>query len=145
MDRRICYWSSDLCSSVLIKGTGKDGRLTKEYVMAAVQAGGAHAAAPAAMQIPSPASAPAAAARKEERVRMTRLRQTVAKRLKSAQENAALLTTFNDVDMSAVMEARAKYKDLFEKKHGVSRGFMGFFVKAECMARKDVPAVKAFI
>src|SRR3546814_5425673 len=142
---RISDWSSDVCSSDLaltlspavrrlvlehgldptrIKGTGKDGRLTKDDVMAAVQAGGAHAAAPAAMQSPSPASAPAASARKEERVRMTRLRQTVAKRLKSAQENAALLTTFNDVDMSAVMEARAKYKDLFEKKHGVRLGFM---------------------
>jgi 2-oxoglutarate dehydrogenase E2 component (dihydrolipoamide succinyltransferase) len=76
---------------------------------------------------------------------MTRLRQTIAKRLKSAQENAALLTTFNDVDMTAVMEARAKYKDLFEKKHGVRLGFMGFFVKAACMALKDVPAVNAFI
>src|SRR3546814_2705409 len=99
--------------------------------MAAVQAGGAHAAAPAAMQSPSPASAPAAFARKEERVRMTSLRQTVAKRLKSAPENAALLTTFTDVDMSAVMEARAKYKDLFEKTHGGRPGFMGFFVEAE--------------
>jgi 2-oxoglutarate dehydrogenase E2 component (dihydrolipoamide succinyltransferase) len=76
---------------------------------------------------------------------MTRLRQTVAKRLKSAQETAALLTTFNDVDMSAVIEARNKYKDLFEKKHGVRLGFMGFFTKAVCMALKDVPAVNAMI
>ena len=76
---------------------------------------------------------------------MTRLRQTVAKRLKSAQETAALLTTFNDVDMSAVMEARAKYKDLFEKKHGVRLGFMGFFTKAVTMALKDIPAVNAQI
>ncbi len=76
---------------------------------------------------------------------MTRLRQTVAKRLKSAQETAALLTTFNDVDMSAVIEARSRYKDLFEKKHGVRLGFMGFFTKAVCMALKDIPAVNAQI
>ncbi|WP_082731013.1 2-oxoglutarate dehydrogenase complex dihydrolipoyllysine-residue succinyltransferase, partial [Sphingomonas sp. CCH20-B6] len=97
---------------------------------------------------PSPAPAPAAAAagdRREERVRMTRLRQTVAKRLKDAQDTAALLTTFNDVDMTAVMEARSRYKDLFEKKHGVRLGFMGFFVKAACQALKDIPAVNARI
>ncbi len=76
---------------------------------------------------------------------MTRLRQTVAKRLKEAQNNAAILTTFNDVDMSAVIEARTKYKDLFEKKHGVRLGFMGFFVKAACMALKDIPGVNAQI
>jgi len=76
---------------------------------------------------------------------MTRLRQTIASRLKEAQNSAAILTTFNDVDMSAVMAARAKYKDLFEKKHGVRLGFMGFFVKAACMALKDVPAVNAAI
>ena len=76
---------------------------------------------------------------------MTRLRQTVAKRLKEAQNTAAMLTTFNDVDMGAVMEARSKYKDLFEKKHAVRLGFMGFFVKAACMALKDVPAVNASI
>ena len=76
---------------------------------------------------------------------MTRLRQTVAKRLKEAQNNAAILTTFNDVDMTAIIEARAKYKDLFEKKHGVRLGFMGFFVKAACMALKDVPGVNAQI
>jgi len=76
---------------------------------------------------------------------MTRLRQTIAKRLKEAQNNAAILTTFNDCDMTAVMEARAKYKDLFEKKHGVRLGFMGFFVKAACMALKDVPSVNASI
>ncbi|WP_156442678.1 dihydrolipoyllysine-residue succinyltransferase, partial [Sphingomonas sp. CCH9-H8] len=78
-------------------------------------------------------------------VRMTRLRQTVARRLKDAQNTAALLTTFNDVDMTAVIEARTKYKDLFEKKHGVRLGFMGFFVKAACMALKDIPAVNAQI
>ncbi len=76
---------------------------------------------------------------------MTRLRQTIAKRLKEAQNTAAMLTTFNDVDMTAVIEARAKYKDLFEKKHGVRLGFMGFFVKAACMALKDIPSVNASI
>ncbi len=127
-----------------IKGTGKDGRLTKDDVMAAVAAGTAKAeggvvtAAPAAAVSSGPSRA-------QERVKMTRLRQTVAKRLKSAQETAALLTTFNDVDMSAVIEARAKYKDLFEKKHGVRLGFMGFFTKAVCMALKDIPAVNAQI
>ena len=131
-----------------IKGTGKDGRLTKDDVLAAAKAGTAKSAAPAA---PAAASALAAAApaatggRKEERVRMTRLRQTVAKRLKEAQNTAAMLTTFNDVDMSAVIEARAKYKDLFEKKHGVRLGFMGFFVKAACLAARDVPSVNAKI
>ena len=125
-----------------IRGTGKDGRLTKDDIMLAVKTGSAPAAE-APVQAPAPA--PEVAGRKEERVRMTRLRQTIAKRLKSAQENAALLTTFNDIDMTAVMEARNKYKDLFEKKHGVRLGFMGFFVKAACMALKDVPAVNAFI
>lgn len=126
-----------------IKGTGKDGRLTKDDVMAAVASGtaGAESGVPAS----APAAAPSGPSRAEERVKMTRLRQTVAKRLKSAQETAALLTTFNDVDMTAVIEARAKYKDLFEKKHGVRLGFMGFFTKAVCMALKDIPAVNAQI
>ncbi|MBB6123514.1 2-oxoglutarate dehydrogenase complex dihydrolipoyllysine-residue succinyltransferase [Sphingobium subterraneum] len=127
-----------------IKGTGKDGRLTRDDVMAAIESGTA-AAAPQPVAQAEAAAAPAASARGEERVKMTRLRQTVAKRLKSAQDNAALLTTFNDVDMSAVIEARAKYKDLFEKKHGVRLGFMGFFVKAACMALRDVPAVNGQI
>ncbi len=83
--------------------------------------------------------------RREERVKMTRMRQTIAKRLKGAQDNAALLTTFNDCDMSAVMEARGKYKDLFAKKHDIKLGFMGFFAKAACLALKDVPAANAYI
>ncbi len=125
-----------------IKGTGKDGRLTKEDVVAAAQAKSA-ASAPVAATI---AAVPAAAGdRREERVKMTRLRQTVARRLKEAQETAALLTTFNDCDMSAVIAARDKYKELFEKKHGVRLGFMGFFAKAACLALKDVPSVNAQI
>jgi 2-oxoglutarate dehydrogenase E2 component (dihydrolipoamide succinyltransferase) len=124
-----------------IAGTGKDGRITKDDVVAAAQKGGAAAPAAAAPAV-TPSAAPA---RKEERVRMTRLRQTIAKRLKEAQNTAAMLTTFNDVDMTAVIEARAKYKDLFEKKHGVRLGFMGFFAKAACLALKDVPSVNASI
>ncbi|WP_373486583.1 dihydrolipoyllysine-residue succinyltransferase, partial [Blastomonas sp.] len=85
------------------------------------------------------------AGRETERVRMTRIRQTIARRLKEAQDTAAMLTTFNDVDMTAVIEARAKYKDLFEKKHGVRLGFMGFFAKAAVLALKDVPSVNAQI
>lgn len=128
-----------------IKGTGKDGRITKEDVAAA---------AANKSSTPAPASNGSAAgradegvapARREERVKMTRLRQTIAKRLKEAQNTAAMLTTFNDVDMTAVIEARAKYKDLFEKKHGVRLGFMGFFVKAATMALKDIPSVNASI
>jgi 2-oxoglutarate dehydrogenase E2 component (dihydrolipoamide succinyltransferase) len=126
-----------------VTGTGKDGRLTKDDVLAAAATPPAPAA-PAAEPVPTPSVA-ASTGRKEERVRMTRLRQTVAKRLKDAQNTAAMLTTFNDVDMSAVIEARTKYKDLFEKKHGVRLGFMGFFVKAACMALKDVPAVNGKI
>ncbi len=126
-----------------VVGTGKDGRLTKEDVVEAAKRAG-DAPAPA----PEPAdavAAPVAGARREERVRMSRLRQTVARRLKDAQNTAALLTTFNDVDMSAVIAARAKYKDLFEKKHGVRLGFMGFFTKAVALAARDVPAVNARI
>ena len=125
-----------------IKGTGKDGRLTKEDVAAAAKGAPTPPADVAALAAPAPA---AAHARQEERVKMTRLRQTIAKRLKSAQDTAALLTTFNDVDMSAVMEARATYKDLFEKKHGVRLGFMGFFTKAVALAARDVPSVNAQI
>jgi len=130
-----------------IKGTGKDGRLTKEDVQQAIDTAKAKpAAAPAPGPAPAPAPAPAQAGeRREERVRMTRLRQTIATRLKEAQNTAAMLTTFNDVDMTAVMEARARYKDLFEKKHGVRLGFMGFFVKAAVQALRDIPAVNGSI
>ncbi|MEO0440640.1 MAG: 2-oxoglutarate dehydrogenase complex dihydrolipoyllysine-residue succinyltransferase [Pseudomonadota bacterium] len=132
-----------------ISGTGKDGRLTKDDVEKYVKSG---ASAPLVEKgEASGAEAPTATAvasggnRNEERVRMTRLRQTVAKRLKEAQDTAALLTTFNDVDMTAVMETRSKYKELFAKKHGVKLGFMGFFAKAACLALKDVPSVNAQI
>jgi 2-oxoglutarate dehydrogenase E2 component (dihydrolipoamide succinyltransferase) len=126
-----------------VKGTGKDGRITKEDVAAA--ASSKPAAAPAPAPAPQTPSVAASTGRREERVRMTRLRQTIAKRLKDAQNTAAMLTTFNDVDMTAVIEARSRYKDLFEKKHGVRLGFMGFFVKAACMALKDMPSVNASI
>ena len=124
-----------------IKGSGKDGRLTKEDVVAAAKG----APAPTAEATAVAPAVQATGARQEERVKMTRLRQTIAKRLKSAQDTAALLTTFNDVDMSAVMEARATYKDLFEKKHGVRLGFMGFFTKAVALAARDVPSVNGKI
>ncbi len=125
-----------------VTGTGKDGRLTKDDVLAAATTPAAPA--PVSAAAPAPAAAQAGA-RREERVRMTRLRQTIARRLKEAQNTAAMLTTFNDVDMTAVIEARNKYKDLFEKKHGVRLGFMGFFAKAACLALKDVPSVNASI
>ncbi|MBV9884031.1 MAG: 2-oxoglutarate dehydrogenase complex dihydrolipoyllysine-residue succinyltransferase, partial [Sphingomonadaceae bacterium] len=140
-----------------IKGTGKDGRLTKDDVLAAAEAEKAQPApapaeaqapapAPAQPSAPAPAPAPARAGeRREERVRMTRLRQHGARRLKEAQNTAAMLTTFNDVDMSAVIAARTRYKDLFEKKHGIRLGFMAFFVKAAALAVRDVPAVNASI
>jgi 2-oxoglutarate dehydrogenase E2 component (dihydrolipoamide succinyltransferase) len=124
-----------------ITPSGKDGRLTKGDVLAAIEAGTAKTRAAVA----APAAAAPKAARHEERVRMTRLRQTIARRLKEAQNTAAMLTTFNDVDMTEVMAARARYKDLFEKKHGVRLGFMSFFAHACVMALRDVPAVGARI
>ena len=127
-----------------VSGTGKDGRLTKEDVIAYSKSAADTSPATSGSASANAAAAPAGN-RGEERVRMTRLRQTVAKRLKSAQDTAALLTTFNDVDMSAVIEARTKYKDLFAKKHDVRLGFMGFFTKAVALAARDVPAVNAQI
>ena len=130
-----------------VAGTGKDGRVTKGDMLAALATGASGAAvapqAAPAVQVRAP-SAPDDASR-EERVRMTKLRQTIARRLKEAQSNAAMLTTFNDVDMSAVMSMRAQYKDVFEKKHGVKLGFMGFFTKAVTHALKEIPAVNAEI
>jgi 2-oxoglutarate dehydrogenase E2 component (dihydrolipoamide succinyltransferase) len=127
-----------------VKGTGAGGRLTKEDVLAAAQARAA-TPAPAPAAAPVPAAVAATPGRNEERVKMTRLRQTIAKRLKSAQQDAALLTTFNDVDMSAVIGARDKFKDAFEKKHGIKLGFMSFFAKASVLALKDIPSVNARI
>ncbi len=126
-----------------VAGSGKDGRVTKGDLVAAIERGPAPAvpAAPVAVRAPSPADDAA----REERVRMTKLRQTIARRLKDAQNTAAMLTTFNEVDMTAVMALRAQYKDIFEKKHGAKLGFMGFFVKAVIQALKDIPAVNAEI
>jgi 2-oxoglutarate dehydrogenase E2 component (dihydrolipoamide succinyltransferase) len=121
-----------------VAGTGKGGRITKGDALAALEA---------LASAPSPA-APLAARplhEREERVRMTRLRQTIARRLKEAQNTAAMLTTFNEVDMSAIMDLRSRYKDGFEKRHGVKLGFMGFFVKATVAALKEIPAVNAEI
>ena len=130
-----------------VPGTGKDGRVVKGDMLAAIER--------AALQ-PTPVSQPASAisvrapspaddAVREERVKMTRLRQTIARRLKDAQNTAAMLTTFNEVDMSTVMALRNQYKDQFEKRHGVKLGFMGFFVRACIAALKDIPAVNAEI
>lgn len=128
-----------------VAASGKDGRVTKGDMLAAIATGPAvAAAAPAApAQVRAP-SAPDDASR-EERVKMTKLRQTIARRLKEAQSNAAMLTTFNEVDMTNVMALRNQYKDVFEKKHGVKLGFMGFFVKACVQALKEIPAVNAEI
>lgn len=119
-----------------VKGSGRDGRIMKEDVLNAAQSS-------------APASAPVIAAAdntaREERVKMTRLRQTIARRLKESQNTAAMLTTYNEVDMSAVMDLRNEYKELFLKKHGVKLGFMSFFTKACCHALKEIPEVNAEI
>jgi 2-oxoglutarate dehydrogenase E2 component (dihydrolipoamide succinyltransferase) len=129
-----------------VPGTGKDGRVTKGDMLAAIERAAAQPTpvpqpAPVQMRAPSPAGDAA----REERVKMTRLRQTIARRLKDAQNTAAMLTTFNEVDMSEVMKLRGQYRDLFEKKHGTKIGFMGFFVKACVQALKEIPAVNAEI
>jgi len=130
-----------------VAGTGKDGRVTKGDMLAAIERAAAQptpvTAPAAAIQVRAPS--PADDAAREERVRMTRLRQTIARRLKDAQNTAAMLTTFNEVDMSHVMALRSQYRELFEKKHGVKLGFMGFFVRACVQALKEIPAVNAEI
>src|SRR5213076_440831 len=130
-----------------VAGSGKDGRVTKGDMMAAIERA-ASAPTPvaqpaAAVQVRAPS--PADDAAREERVKMTRLRATIARRLKDAQNTAAMLTTFNELDMSAVMHMRNQYKDLFEKKHGVKLGFMSFFARACIQALKEVPEVNAEI
>ena len=125
-----------------VAASGKDGRVTKGDMLAAIATGAAPAAAtPVSVRAPSGADD----ASREERVRMTKLRQTIARRLKDAQNTAAMLTTFNEVDMTEVMALRNRYKDVFEKKHGVKLGFMSFFVKACTQALKELPAVNAEI
>jgi 2-oxoglutarate dehydrogenase E2 component (dihydrolipoamide succinyltransferase) len=146
-------------SPVSVVGSGRRGQVLKQDVLAAQAPGAAassgpvvsaaasllaRAPAPKAPPAPRPPITPQDKTR-EERVRMTRLRQTIAKRLKEAQDTAAMLTTFNDVDMSALMQLRREYREAFEKKHGVKLGLMGFFVKAAVQALKDIPAVNAEI
>jgi 2-oxoglutarate dehydrogenase E2 component (dihydrolipoamide succinyltransferase) len=127
----------------VITPTGKDGRLTKGDVLAAIDA---KPAAPAPVSPPpAPPAAPRDAGPREQRVRMTRLRKRIAERLKDAQNTAAMLTTFNEVDMTAIMALRETYKDVFEKRHGVRLGFMSFFVKACVAALKELPMVNASI
>jgi 2-oxoglutarate dehydrogenase E2 component (dihydrolipoamide succinyltransferase) len=130
-----------------VPGTGKGGRVSKGDMMAAIERAAAQPTpvAQTAAQVQVRAPSPPEDAAREERVRMTRLRQTIARRLKEAQNTAAMLTTFNEVDMSAVMALRNQYRDLFEKRHGVKLGFMGLFVRACVQALKDIPAVNAEI
>jgi 2-oxoglutarate dehydrogenase E2 component (dihydrolipoamide succinyltransferase) len=130
-----------------VPGSGKDGRVTKGDMLAAIEKA-ASAPTPvnqpaAAVQVRAPS--PADDAAREERVKMTRLRLTIARRLKEVQNTAAMLTTFNEVDMTHIMAMRSQYKDVFEKKHGIKLGFMGFFTKACVQALKDIPAVNAEI
>ncbi|MBN9599518.1 MAG: 2-oxoglutarate dehydrogenase complex dihydrolipoyllysine-residue succinyltransferase [Afipia sp.] len=130
-----------------VPGSGRDGRVTKGDMLAAIERAASSPTAvnqpAAAIQVRAPS--PADDAAREERVKMTRLRQTIARRLKDVQNTAAMLTTFNEVDMTNVMALRNHYKDLFEKKHGGKLGFMGFFVKACVQALKEIPAVNAEI
>src|SRR5512136_1672869 len=128
-----------------VAGTGRHGQVTKGDMMAAIERAAAAPTPVAATAVQMRAPSPADDAAREERVHMTRLRQTIARRLKDAQNTAAMLTTFNEVDMSAVMHMRNQYKELFEKKHGVKLGFMGFFVRACIQALKEIPAVNAEI
>jgi len=134
-----------------VSGSGKRGQVLKGDVLDAIARGAPSQPAETPKAAPAPAPVVARApssgddASREERVRMTKLRQTIARRLKEAQSTAAMLTTFNEVDMSAVMALRSKYKDVFEKKHGVKLGFMGFFTKAVTHALKEIPAVNAEI
>ena len=121
-----------------IAGAGKDGRITKGDALAALEAR-------AARPLETPPPAPRELHQREQRVRMTRLRQTIARRLKEAQQTAAMLTAFNEVDMGAVMALRSQYKDVFERRHGVKLGFMSFFVKACVAALKEIPEVNAEI
>ncbi len=149
-------------SAEAVEGSGRRGQVLKEDVLRVIEGGASSSPAPSAQPVPAQpsaapllASAPVAAAPapvaprtdapQEERVRMTRLRQTIARRLKDAQNTAAILTTFNEVDMSAVMDLRNEYKDLFLKKHGVKLGFMGFFVKAVVTALREIPEINAEI
>ncbi|MBA4784341.1 MAG: 2-oxoglutarate dehydrogenase complex dihydrolipoyllysine-residue succinyltransferase, partial [Rhizobiales bacterium] len=137
--------SENNLSAEQVDGSGKRGQVLKGDVIAAVAKG---ISAPAAQaEAPKAARAPSSTddASREERVKMTRLRQTIARRLKDAQNSAAMLTTYNEVDMKAVMDLRNRYKDVFEKKHGVKLGFMGFFTKAVTHALKELPAVNAEI
>ncbi|MDF2366413.1 2-oxoglutarate dehydrogenase complex dihydrolipoyllysine-residue succinyltransferase [Sneathiella sp.] len=134
-----------------LRGTGKDGRITKGDVLEALENGGASPAAPAPATAPAAAPAPAAPSgpraeeAREERVKMTRLRKSIAARLKDAQNTAAMLTTYNEVDMTGMLDLRAEYKELFLKKHGVKLGFMSFFTKACIAALQETPAVNAEI
>ena len=134
-----------------VAGSGKRGQVLKGDVLAAAAAAPAAARGPAVAPAPAPVSVPPPRvttpddSAREERVRMTKLRQTIARRLKDAQNTAAMLTTFNEVDMTEIMAMRARYKDAFEKKHGAKLGFMGFFVKACVQALKEIPAVNAEI
>jgi 2-oxoglutarate dehydrogenase E2 component (dihydrolipoamide succinyltransferase) len=133
-------------SASQVEGSGKRGQVLKGDVLDAVAKG--FTSQPAAAEAPKAAARPASSpddASREERVKMTRLRQTIARRLKDAQSTAAMLTTYNEVDMSAVMDLRSRYKEIFEKKHGVKLGFMGFFTKAVTHALKEIPAVNAEI